>query len=201
MRPNIQPAFNEALAAVVKLMAVNPNSEREHFERILNHHCPIPSLKRRRVSHLLEGERELNDLGARIIALETHVAIMETAAARVGVIANQVNLFHQRAVNALLEMSLIILYAADLEPIAPHHQVPALFRLAIDVHKAQVTTRGEDRYQEEFAILEVAHTLLEQAKDENPTPEQIEFYSSLTWECVGDQIFRVKYAPENTVVN
>jgi hypothetical protein len=200
MRPNTQPAFNEALAAVVELMTVNPSAETEHLKRILNHHCPIPSLKRRRISNLLDRKKELNDLGARLITLETHVAIMETAAARVGLIANPVNLFHQRAVNALLEMSLT-LYAADLEPIAPHRQVPALFRLALDVHKAQVATRGEDRYQEEFAILEVALTLLEQAKDENPTPEQIEFYSSLTWECVGEQIFRVKYAPENTVVN
>lgn len=108
---------------------------------------------------------------------------------------------HQRAVNSLLELAVYTpeLRAAipDAELSVPMNQVPALFRAAITEQK--VNRRNPRR--QETAILETALTLLEQAKSEDRTPEQEEFYSALTWECVGAGVFRVKYVPGSVTVN
>jgi hypothetical protein len=108
---------------------------------------------------------------------------------------------HQKAVNSLLELSVFTpkLRAAvpDAELSVPLHKVPALFRAAI---KEQKTNRRSP-YRQETAILETALALIEHAKGENRTPEQEEFYSALTFECTGEETFRVTYAPENVTVN
>jgi hypothetical protein len=103
---------------------------------------------------------------------------------------------HQQAIHALLELGLSTLEfrAAfpDVEPSVPRSQVPALFRAAIAV---------PDPYREETAILETALMLLEHAKDENRTPEQEEFYSTLAFKWEADHTFRVLYAPGNLRIN
>jgi len=107
---------------------------------------------------------------------------------------------HQKAVNALLEISVVTpeCRAAMLESqfSVPVSQVPALFRAAI---KEQKATRRSP-YRQETAILETALFLLELATDENRTPEQEEFYSALAFDGTG-KAFRVKYEPEHVTVN
>ena len=108
---------------------------------------------------------------------------------------------HQKAVNALLEISVVTpeCRAAMLESqfSVPVSQVPALFRAAI---KEQKATRRR-LYRQETAVLETALALLEDAEGENRTPEQEEFYSALAFDSTEKETFRVKYEPEHVTVN
>ena len=109
---------------------------------------------------------------------------------------------HQKAVNALIEMAVITPECRAGMPESqfsvPVSQIPALFRAAIKEQKAV----RRNPFPKETAILEIALTLLENAKDEKRTPEQEEFYAALVIvECTGKQTFRVKYEPEYVTVN
>jgi hypothetical protein len=102
----------------------------------------------------------------------------------------QVQTTHQKAIDALLEMSLN-LCGLDAPRTYPQSQVPALFRAAI---KEQKTSR-RNPYPQETAILETALAMFEHA-----TSEQEEFYSALAFAREGN-VFRVNYEPEHVTVN
>ena|SRR6267143_4900382 len=105
---------------------------------------------------------------------------------------------HQKAVDSLIEIAVSSICGADLgEWSVPPSQVPALFRAAIKEMKPK---GDKNPYREETAILEVALPLLEQAKDENWTPELKEFVTALACRYENGKM-RMRYAPENVTVN
>jgi hypothetical protein len=100
-------------------------------------------------------------------------------------------------VNALVEVAVFtpeLLAATNAELTVQRKDVPALLRAAIE-------ERGQNEHEEETAIFEHTLMLLEQAPDENRTPEQEEFISALAFWLDGARTIRVKYAPENVTVN
>jgi hypothetical protein len=105
---------------------------------------------------------------------------------------------HQKAVNALLETAFSAFLAFDAERSVPRSEVPGLLRAAIDEQRGN---RGKNQYAMETTILEHALMLLEQAPDENCTPEQEVFFAALNWELDRKKTFRVRYEPQNVTVN
>src|SRR5260370_30216766 len=99
---------------------------------------------------------------------------------------------HQKAVDSLIEIAVSTCCDLNGEWSVPLSQVPALFRAAINEMKPK---GDKNPYREETAILEVALPMLEQAKDENWTPELKEFVTALACRYENGKM-RMRYAPE-----